>query len=158
MNHLADWRGLPGGPGAHRQVLLVRPAVAPRGVGVGVAEPLQDSVHRKESNDGEAGREPFPDDGGGAVAGLQGVRQEVHQGVPHQGAHGQGHEQLEGGLLVSSRQHGDDSDCEETHQRDDGDGGEGGQPRGGGDGAQPGGQSPLVPLQGVAKVLVLITV
>merc|ERR1719481_1292153 len=62
---LTHWRGLPGRPGAHRQVFRLGPAV-----GVGVAETLKDPVHHEEGNDGEAGREPFPDDAGGAVSGL----------------------------------------------------------------------------------------
>ena len=138
--HLADWRWLPGSSGADCQVLLVRPAVVHHTVGVGVAEALHHSVHHEEGDDGEAGREAFPDDAGVAVPGLEGVRQEMHQSVAHQGSHGQRDEELEGGVLVRSSQHGDDADCEEAHYRDQGYGGEAGQPGGVRDGTQSGPQ------------------
>ena len=104
--------------------------MVPHGVGVGVAEALHDAVHHKEGDDGEAGREAFPDDAGVAMPRVEGVRQEVHQGVTHQGSHGQRDEELEGGVLVGSSQQGDDAHREEAHQGDDGDGGEGRQPGG----------------------------
>ena len=158
--HLTHWRGLPGRPGADREVLRLRPAV-----GVGVAEALKDPVHHEEGNDGEAGREPFPDDAGGAVSGLKSVREQVHQGVSDQGPHGQRDEQLEKGVLVATFQHRDDADCDQPHQRDDGDGGEAGQPGGGGDGAQPGHQGFLLPdvvmvmtLTAVCWLLVVVVV
>ena len=104
LTHLANWGRLPGSSGADGEVLLVRPAVVPHGVGVGVAEALHDAVHHKEGDDGEAGREAFPDDAGVAVAGLEGVRQEMHQSVAHQSSHGQRDEELEGGVLVGPSQ------------------------------------------------------
>ena len=128
--HLADWRWLPGSSGADCQVLLVRPAVVHHTVGVGVAEALHHSVHHEEGDDGEAGREAFPDDAGVAVPGLEGVRQEMHQSVAHQGSHGQRDEELEGGVLVRAPQEGDDAHRDEAHQGDDGYGGEPGQPGG----------------------------
>ena len=46
------------------------------------------------------------------MRGVKGVGEEVHEGVPHEGAHGEGHQQGEQGLAMSPLQKG-----HRTHSR-----------------------------------------
>ena len=63
-------------------------------------------VKHREKDESGGGNETSPDGPWVAVRGAKGVGEEVHEGVPHQGANGQGDQQGEQGLTVSPLQKG----------------------------------------------------
>ena len=67
---------------------------------VTVAKTLQHPIHDEEGDDGEGGSESFPHHARVPVVSAESVRQEVDEGVTHQGAHSKRDKQLQGGLLV----------------------------------------------------------
>ena len=63
-------------------------------------------VKHREKNESGSGDKTSPDRRGVPVRSVERVGEEVHEGVPHEGAHGQGNQQRKQGFSMSPLQKG----------------------------------------------------